>query len=86
MKRKQAYKDSPKDIAQAIDKAKVMKDFLPSPETLVFKEDTIKITLFLNRRSVAFFKKKAQENHVPYQKMIRKAVDIYADHFQKLSA
>ena len=81
MKKKISYSNAPKDIAEIISKAKIIKDFLPSPEKLVLKEDTIKITLFLNRKSVAFFKKKAKEAHVPYQRMIKRVVDIYAHHF-----
>jgi hypothetical protein len=34
----------------------VINDFLPPPSELVFKKDTVKVTLSLSRRSVNFFK------------------------------
>ncbi len=62
-----------------IGKVKVVADFLPSPEELVLRENNVKITLSLSRRSVAFFKREAQKRRVPYQRMIRALVDSYAD-------
>ena len=82
MKKKTGYSKAPKGIAVAIEKAKVIKDFLPSPEKLVFKEDAIKITLFLSKNSVDFFKQKSIETHTPYQKMMRRVLDLYTNHFQ----
>lgn len=63
---------------EALGEIKLVKDFLPSPEDLVKKEETVKVTLMLSRDSVDFFKKEAQEHHTQYQKMIRSLVDIYA--------
>lgn len=40
--------------------AKVIDDFLPSPEELIFKEETIKVTLTLTKKNLAFFKKIAK--------------------------
>ena len=82
MSKKTGYKKAPKHVAQAIEKAEVVRDFLPSPEKLVFKEHSLKITLFLSTKSVKFFKKKATETHVSYQKMIKRVLDLYVDHFQ----
>ena len=56
---------------------KVVPDFLPSPEELVFKEDTVKITITLSKESVEFFKQEAKKYHTPYQKMIRRLLDAY---------
>lgn len=53
-------------------------DFLPSPEKLVMPDDTIKITIALNRTSVEFFKQEAKKNKAKYQKMIRNLLDSYA--------
>ncbi len=36
-------------------KVKVIKDFLPSPEELALKEETVKVTISLSRASVDFF-------------------------------
>ena len=55
-----------------------VRDFLPSPEQLVLREDTVKVTLTLSRRSVEFFKREAARRRVPYQRMIRALVDEYA--------
>ena len=55
-----------------------IKDTLPPPEKLVVPEDTIKVTLFLSKASVEFFKHKAVQHRTKYQKMIRQLVDRYA--------
>ena len=72
MKRKIRYTDVP------LGKLRVIKDFLPPPEELAFKEEGVKITMTLSRSSVEFFKKAARKYHTPYQRMIRKLVDAYA--------
>ena len=74
MKNKIKYTDEPMDF-------EVIEDFLPPPTDLVFKEETVKVTINLNKSSVNFFKTKAQEVGVPYQKMIRKIVDLYATRY-----
>ena len=56
---------------------RVIKDFLPPPSELVYKEDTVKVTLGLSRRSVDFFKKEAKKHETQYQKMIRRLLDLY---------
>ncbi|MBD3618500.1 MAG: CopG family transcriptional regulator [Chromatiales bacterium] len=56
---------------------KVVQDFLPPPEALVFKEDTVKVTISLSRESVEFFKQEARKHHTQYQKMIRRLLDAY---------
>ena len=72
MKKKIKYADEP------LGKLQVVKDFLPPPEQLAFREEGIKVTMVLSRSSVEFFKQAAQKYHTPYQKMIRKLVDEYA--------
>lgn len=62
-----------------IGRVRVIEDFLPSPEALVAREDNIKVTLGLSRRSVEFFKRAAKQRGVPYQRMIRALVDTYAE-------
>ncbi len=61
--------------------AKVIKDFLPRPEDLVLKEDNVKITLTLSKKSVDFFKHEAKKLDTPYQLMIRSLLDKYAESF-----
>lgn len=71
MKRSISYTDEPTGEIREI------KDFLPPPSELVFKEDTVKVTLGLSRRSVDFFKKEAKKHETQYQKMIRRLLDLY---------
>jgi len=61
----------------------VVKDFLPTPEQLVVKEENVRITISLNKSSIEFFKKTAQAHHTSYQKMIRRLIDWYASQHQK---
>lgn len=68
-----------KYTAGEIGKVKLVRDFLPPPEKLVMREDTVKVTLSLSEKSVAFFKREAAKQRVPYQRMIRALVDAYAE-------
>lgn len=54
-------------------------DFLPSPEELVAADEAVRVTMFLSKRSVDFFKKKAKAGDMQYQRMIRKLVDSYVE-------
>lgn len=76
MKTKVKYTDGP------IDDVKVVKDFLPPPDQLAFKEDQVKVTIGLSKSSVDFFKAEAKKNHTQYQKMIRHLLDLYAAQHQ----
>ena len=69
--------DDPSDPDFPSGKLTRIPDFLPPPEELVFKAEPVKVTMVLSKASVAFFKKKAREHHVPYQTMIRSLVDAY---------
>jgi predicted DNA binding CopG/RHH family protein len=62
-----------------IGRVRVIEDFLPAPDDLVPREDNVKVTLSLSRRSLDFFKREAKKRHVPYQRMIRALVDTYAE-------
>ena len=78
--KKDNYVDAPNDIRDAIKKSEVVEDFLPSPDSLVLKEENIKVTLDLSKRSVNLFKRYAKKRGYKYQRMIRNLVDRYADH------
>ncbi|MBL7222434.1 MAG: CopG family transcriptional regulator [Candidatus Brocadiae bacterium] len=71
MKKRIAYTDEPME-------ARVIEDFLPPPDQLVRKEETVKVTLHLSKQSVDFFKRHARSTRTPYQKMIRRVLDLYA--------
>ncbi len=58
---------------------RVIEDFLPAPADLVAREENVKVTLSLSRRSLDFFKREAKKRRVPYQRMIRSLVDTYAE-------
>jgi hypothetical protein len=68
------YTDEP------LGKLRIVDDFLPSPEDLVFKEENVKVTITLSKSSVDFFKKAAKKHHTQYQKMIRSLLDQYTTH------
>ena len=67
---------------EPIGEIKIVKDFLPPPEKLVFKRKNIKVTMALDVESVDFFKKQAKRNHVPYQTMIRNLINTYVAKYQ----
>ncbi len=74
MKRKIKYRDEP------LGRLEIVSDFLPPPDKLVLRNDGVKVTISLSKRSVDFFKRHAAESKVPYQKMIRTLLDSYAQH------
>jgi predicted DNA binding CopG/RHH family protein len=76
--KKTIYTNAPKDISIAIEESEIIKDFLPPPEKLVFKEENVKVTLELSKKSVGLFKKYAHSRGIKYQRMIRNLVDQYA--------
>ncbi len=76
MKEKIRYTDEPMKIGR------VIPDFLPPPERLIFKEDAIKVTITLSARSVLFFKTEAEKRGVQYQRMIRRLLDAYVEAFE----
>jgi predicted DNA binding CopG/RHH family protein len=57
---------------------KVVPDFLPSPEELAFREEGVKVTIALSKRSIEFFKQEAEKHGTQYQRMIRRLLDTYA--------
>ncbi len=77
MKKRIKYTNEP------IGEVRVVRDFLPPPDQLVFKEEAIKVTLALSRRSVEFFKAEAARHRTQYQKMIRRLLDQYAEHYSR---
>ncbi len=70
-----------KHRAEPIGKIKIVDDFLPKPEDLVLREETVKVTISLTKSSVNFFKNEAAKQRANYQAMIRTLVDQYADRF-----
>jgi hypothetical protein len=72
-----------KYTSENIGKIKIITDFLPSPDELTLKEETVKVTLSLSKASVEYFKSLAEKKHTKYQKMIRILLDKYASHYHQ---
>ena len=75
MKSKIKYVNEPLEM-------EVVADFLPPPQELVLKQDTVKVTIALSKGTIEFFKAQAQQNHTQYQKMIRRLLDLYASRYR----
>ena len=67
------YTDEP------LGKVQMVPDFLPSPAELAFREEGVKVTLALSKKSIEFFKSEATKHHTQYQRMIRRLIDAYVD-------
>ena len=70
MKKKILYTNEPIN-------ARVIENFLPSPDDLIFKEKKTKVTLTLSEKSLKFFKSAAKKHNASYQGMIRRLIDYY---------
>lgn len=77
MKNRIRYTDEP------MGDLRVVRDFLPPPDQLVLKEDTVKVTISLSKSSVEFFKNVARQHRTQYQRMIRHLLDLYAREFKE---
>ena len=66
------------DPAEPIGDVTLVPDFLPSPEALVPKKKTVRVTMEFTQESIDFFKQEAKRHNASYQAMIRNLVDIYA--------
>lgn len=71
---------------EPIGSVEVVSDFLPSPEDLAFREEDVKVTLALSKKSVDFFKSEASKHNAQYQRMIRKLLDAYVESREGLTS
>ena len=55
----------------------MIRDFLPPPSELAFREEGVKVTLALSKSSVDFFKREASKHQTQYQRMIRRFLYSY---------
>jgi predicted DNA binding CopG/RHH family protein len=78
MKTKTKYTEEP------MGDLRIIKDFLPTPDQLVLKEDNVKVTIALRKSSIDFFKKQAKKHKTSYQKMMREVIDWYASHYKSV--
>jgi hypothetical protein len=65
---------------EPLGRLRIVRDFLPLPEDLVFRDEGVKVTIALSKRSVEFFKGEARKHNTQYQRMIRRLLDAYAEH------
>lgn len=77
MKNRIRYTDEP------MGSPRVVADFLPAPKDLAYREESVKVTIGLSKRSIQFFKQQARKHRTHYQKMIRRLLDRYATHYQR---
>lgn len=70
---------------ERLGKLRVIPDFLPPPSELAFREDGVKVTISLSRKSVDFFKAEARKHNTQYQRMIRRLLDTYAEKYMRSS-
>ena len=77
MSAKTNYTDEP------LGKPGIVPDFLPPQEELVFREEGVKVTIALSKRSVDFFKGEARRHNTQYQRMIRRLLDAYAERYAR---
>jgi hypothetical protein len=75
-----------KYIDEPLGDLRVVPDFLPRPEELIFREEGVKVTIALSKRSVEYFKGEARKHHTQYQRMIRRLLDAYAEHHSQPSS
>jgi predicted DNA binding CopG/RHH family protein len=73
MKKRISYANEP------IGDYEVIPDFLPPPSELAFREEGVKVTLALSKKSVEFFKSEASKHQTQYQRMIRRLLDAYVE-------
>lgn len=77
MKPKIKYSD------EALGELEIVEDFLPSPEQLALRDDSVKVTISLSKASIEFFKEQASKHNAPYQKMIRRLLDSYVQQYKR---
>jgi hypothetical protein len=61
----------------------VIPDFLPPPEELFPKREGIKVTLIVDRDSVDFFRNRAHQSGLKYQRMMREVLREYSHRYQQ---
>ena len=57
-------------------------DFFPSIDELIFKEESKKVTLDLERKSLEYLKKETKKRGGSYQRLIRNLVSSYVRRLQ----
>ena len=61
----------------------VVPDFLPRPKDLVFRDEGVRVTISLSKRTVDFFKEAARKHNTQYQRVVRQLLDAYVQRYAK---
>jgi uncharacterized protein (DUF4415 family) len=72
------YSDASVDIAKAIERSAVVKDFLPSPQELMKAKTKTRITISVDADTLSFYKQEAKKHGGKYQTMINNLLGAYA--------
>ena len=78
MKKKEQRKIDSASIDEPYGRLTTIPDFLPPPDRLLPQEETIKITIALDAKTLKFFKQYASKASQKYQRMIREVLKTYA--------
>lgn len=72
------YQDGNEINGEKIGKLIRVPDFLPPPSRLAHREKKVKISLNVSRGSFNFYRRAASKTGIGYQKLMRAALDAYA--------
>ena len=72
------YVDAPKDVAEAIEASRPIKDFLPPPSELANIIKKEKITINVDAQALMRFRIYAKDNGIKYQALINQVLTSYA--------
>lgn len=61
---------------------RLVQDFLPSPQELVRRGESRKITISLSNDSIEFFKSESKRLKSPYQRLIKNLLQEYVDNMR----
>lgn len=75
------YTNAPTDVADVLEHAVPIEDFLPSPDQLILKTEKERITIAIDKHSLELFKQYAKKHDAKYQSMINGVLSSYADKF-----
>jgi len=71
-------KERTRDVNEPQGKLTPIPDFLPPPDQLLPSDETIKITIALDSKTLKFFKGYANKAGLKYQRLIREVLKGYA--------
>ena len=75
------YTDAPDDINEALDRAVIIEDFLPSPDEFIRRSEKEKITIAIDKRSLNLYRQYAKKHNAKYQTMMNDILGSYADKY-----